>query len=288
MIGQTLISTMLALTCATACGTDQPLDDHPARVRLVSQTKTLVAGETNFLGLAFEIDRGWHLYWNGLNDTGFAPQVKLRLPEGIKAGEIQWPVPRRYKPSEGILDHAYFDQVLLVIPLHVAVDMPTQRPISIEADVEWLVCEEACIPGDASVSVSLPVVPHGTAGDPSGDARLFDAARVRIPKPLPDPLPMWLTVRPAASSLEVRAEKAAFIAFYPYEQSQKPVDLIGEGEVRGDRLTVRFENKDDKRTGIAGVIEIRREGEQRPDVFVIDTRPKSTDKGLPRAKETGS
>ena len=252
-------------------------DDEHARPRFVSQHTSLIAGETQNIGIAFDIDPGWHLYWMGQNDTGFAPQIKLRLPEGFKSKPSLWPVPRRYFPAEDILDHAYFNQVLIILPLVVPEDTQPGQTVRITADLEWLVCEEACIPGAASISIDLPVAVRGTTSTPSPDANLFTSTLARVPKELPTPLPSWLTVRLDESSVSVRAENARRIAFYPYEKSRQALNLIAEGEVKGDTLRVRFKSSEAERPPIAGVIEIEREGQPRPDVFVVRSERKSPD-----------
>lgn len=261
---------------SAACGcafvnAESVANDEHARARLVSEHTSLVAGETARLGIAFDIDPGWHLYWDGLNDSGFAPQMSLKLPEGFKARPLLWPAPKRYFPSDGILDHVYFNHVLLILPIDVSGEVPPGHTVRIEADLEWLVCKEECIPGGAKVSIELPVKPRGDNVEPSAEAAMFKAATERVPKALPKPLPQWLTVRMDERSLEVLATGATFIAFYPYEKCQRPIDLIREGEVRGERLHVKFDKPDANRRRIIGVIEIRRQGEPKADAYVVDS-----------------
>ncbi len=277
-----------AVAFAGATANAQFADDEHARPRIVSQHTALVAGETHSIGIAFDIDPGWHLYWDGINDTGFAPRIKLRLSDGFESKPPQWPVPKRYFPAEGILDHAYFNQVLIIVPVVVPADAPAGQSVRITADLEWLVCEEACIPGDASVSIDLPVVERGTKPAPTSDAPLFINTLTRVPKELPTPLPSWLAVRMDAATLHVRAEKATRITFYPFEKCQRPENLIAEGEAKGDTLRVRFKAPDSDRPGIAGVIEVEREGQPRPDVFVVrSTRESTGDRPAPRTDSSG-
>ena len=39
---------------------------------------------------------GWHVYWNGRNDTGTPVRITLTVPEGFAAGDVLWPAPVRH------------------------------------------------------------------------------------------------------------------------------------------------------------------------------------------------
>ena len=79
-----------AATALTACGStaraDSDEEPEHARMTLIAETDAAVPGATLWLALDFVIDDEWHIYWPGHNDSGFAPQWTLSLPEGWTEG----------------------------------------------------------------------------------------------------------------------------------------------------------------------------------------------------------
>src|SRR5688572_24226696 len=76
---------LVLLAGLAGTGKRRPADPgHPARVRLVSERSALLPGQTNYIGLAFDIDPGWHLYWHGASDSGMPITFTLDLPAGVQ------------------------------------------------------------------------------------------------------------------------------------------------------------------------------------------------------------
>jgi len=61
------------------------------KLELVSETSSIEPGHDFTVGLHFELERGWHIYWKNPGDSGEPPNVTWQLPAGIGAGEIEWP-----------------------------------------------------------------------------------------------------------------------------------------------------------------------------------------------------
>ena len=220
-------------------GDEEP---EPARPMLITESSGLVAGTTNFVAVSFDIDEGWHVYWPGQNDTGFATTIELTLPEGWEAGEPRWPAPHRYVSAGGILDHVYEDgEATILIPIVIPEDAEI-GPARLSADLEWLVCREACIPGWKTVGIKTSVLGPMTRPRPSEHRSRFQAARARFPVELPlDPelrsrLPepgvtiAWkngvLVVSLDPGSLRAPAKK---LAFYPDETGSSVASLLKSG-----------------------------------------------------------
>lgn len=233
--------------------------------RLVAERTALVPGRPAWLGLTFQMREGWHLYWNGLSDSGGPILSRLSLPPGYaKDGPMLWPAPRRYLQPGDILDHIYERRVTLLIPVRVPADARPGSTAEFTADLEWLVCRQVCLPGDARVSLTLPVAEQ--AG-PSLDAHLFREARARIPVS-PPPGKLAMTRRSEALTLSVPG--ASGLAFYPMEGCARLVDLITDGEVEGDRLALRVR---DAGARVVGVLEIRRDPSGEALWWLVDTAP---------------
>jgi DsbC/DsbD-like thiol-disulfide interchange protein len=171
----------VAILCAsTAMCFGAPAAVPHARIELVSEQDTLQAGRMSHLGLKFDLEPGWHIYWINAGDSGQPPDVKWSTPHGIRVGEFVWPVPKRLKTGP-LVDYGYEGSVLLMAP--ITVQGNTTRSAQVDAQVRLVVCEEVCVPGKASLSMNLKVsssTPH-----PGTRADLFSIARTQIPQNLP-------------------------------------------------------------------------------------------------------
>jgi len=170
----------------TASTHAQPDEEHPARVSLVSAFDAVRAGETSLIGIRFEMDPKWHIYWDGQNETGLSPTVEWTLPEGVTAGPIHWPTPKRYISAGDILDHVYEDVVTLLVPLTVDDSVEPGGAVTIESSLEWLVCADVCIPGWGESTLTLRVDGPGSERSPGAGHADITAARASLPMKAPD------------------------------------------------------------------------------------------------------
>ncbi|MDR3726060.1 MAG: protein-disulfide reductase DsbD family protein [Terracidiphilus sp.] len=136
----------------------------------------------NDVGIYFKLEQGWHIYWKNPGDAGFPPHVSWSLPSGITAGAMQFPAPKRL-PLGPLMDFGYDNEVLFPLKLHVA-DGVKGGPVTLHAKVDWLVCQERCIPGKAELEIQSKVWdgPHTPSYEPDP---LFKRFFGSIPKPLP-------------------------------------------------------------------------------------------------------
>ena len=147
---------------------------------LVSDTDAAAPGTPLQVGLRLRIAPGWHTYWQNPGDAGAPPELTLTLPEGVSAGPIQWPTPRRM--AEGpLMTYGYTGEVLLPLTITPGALMPRTGPLRIEAVANWLVCERICVPEEGRFTLDLP--PGAPA--PSAEAPLFAAAAASVPRPSP-------------------------------------------------------------------------------------------------------
>ncbi len=54
------------------------------------------AGQRVRVGVWFEPDPGWHLYWRNPGETGLPTRIEFQV-EGGRAGPLAWPAPRAYR-----------------------------------------------------------------------------------------------------------------------------------------------------------------------------------------------
>lgn len=105
------------------------------------------------IGVLFDLDPDWHLYWRNPGDTGIATALDIRSP-GATVGDIEWPAPVAFSEADGLfVTFGYEDRVLLATDLDLDPAFDEERMLEVEAEV--LICRTECIPASVSVSRSL-------------------------------------------------------------------------------------------------------------------------------------
>jgi DsbC/DsbD-like thiol-disulfide interchange protein len=232
------LSVSLLLYAARAQAATTPIPH--GTLELVAENQWIAAGHDVYLGLHFQLEKGWHIYWVNPGDSGEPPRIKWQLPAGLTAGAMEWPTPRRLG-TPSIVDFGYEDEVTLIVPMHAEGSLTSQQPAQLGAEVRVLVCREICIPGKAQLSLTLPV----KSQTPPPDARtsnLFSAARKSLPQPAPR---NWkFSVDDAKDSFVLSANLGRQITqaiFFPMAESQiddvAPQKLLSADT--GFRLTLR-------------------------------------------------
>ena len=179
-------------------------DAPHVHVQLLLDSAHLYRSEPVYAGLYFKLEPGWHVYWKNPGDAGEPPHIKWTLPNGVTAGPLQFPPPKRL-PLGPLMDFGYEGEVLFPIDIHVAESVPL-GPVVLHAKVDWLVCRESCIPGKAELEVTqdVRVQPAGGLRELSADSELWRRAW----KPLPDSAPKALnaTFQPVASGFRLSVD----------------------------------------------------------------------------------
>ena len=154
-------------------------------VQLVSPVGDLYPTGSNDLGLYFKLESGWHIYWKNAGDSGEPPHIHWTLPDGVTAGPLQFPAPKRL-PLGPLMDFGYEGEVLFPLKLQVAKTVKF-GPAVLHAKVDWLVCREVCIPGKAELEETLRLFPEEQmmASESQSDTELFKRL-ANSPKPLPE------------------------------------------------------------------------------------------------------
>jgi thiol:disulfide interchange protein DsbD len=167
-----------------------PVTTENVTARLVAERIEIAPGETLDLALVFEIRPGWHTYWRNPGDSGDPPRIHWTLPKGVEAGPLRWPRPELI-PVGPLANYGYSDHAVHLIALSVPADWPIGEPVRIRADVDWLVCEEHCVPESGRLDLTLATVAVARAAtgaavgpgpiDPA-QAEVFAAARAGLPQ----------------------------------------------------------------------------------------------------------
>lgn len=126
------------------------------------------------LAVSFEVDEGWHIYWKNPGDTGAAPKFNFTV-EGGTIGPILWPYPERMKVGD-LTNMGYERRV--AFPFALTADEGGTK-VRIEARLEWLVCQEECIPGFGNLTLERPLGERLWQADRLAQR---DAALARVPR----------------------------------------------------------------------------------------------------------
>jgi DsbC/DsbD-like thiol-disulfide interchange protein len=143
----------LLLTTLSSAAQSQDRPDEPwVRASLFVATEP-TTGPFD-LGIRFEIEPEWYLYWINPGDAGLPVDVQWKLPEGWTAGPIRFPTPEKMVKG-GITAFGYHHELVLlcqITPLLAKGKIPSG---AIAARLDWLVCRESCRPGRAEIRLAL-------------------------------------------------------------------------------------------------------------------------------------
>ncbi|MBN9419763.1 MAG: hypothetical protein J0I12_30180 [Candidatus Eremiobacteraeota bacterium] len=158
-----------------------PLAAKPqVQARLLCDKTALVPGQTIRLGVLLEPGAHWHTYWKNAGDSGLPSEFTWKLPAGWQPGALLWPLPGRFEAMGSVL-YGYDQPALHQISVRVPADLKQGQNLKLGVHASWLACnEETCVPGQADLTLSLPVAANSKA---SASKPLFDEQQE--PEPIP-------------------------------------------------------------------------------------------------------
>jgi thiol:disulfide interchange protein DsbD len=155
-------------------------ETRPIEVELVSAARAVVPGETTWVAVRLEPNRGWHTYWRYAGDVGSAPSVAWDLPSGWKAGSFSWPAPHRIS-SPPLASYGYERELFLVAPIEVPRNARVGSTARIAGRITWVVCAEECIADDVDLSIARPVVARAAVDSSVMNALVGERLRTPLP-----------------------------------------------------------------------------------------------------------
>jgi thiol:disulfide interchange protein DsbD len=209
-----------AQIAAVGDGGPGPVMAQHLTAELIALGPAIAPGGTQQAGLVLTLDKGWHVYWINPGDSGEPPKIAWKLPAGITAGPMRFPIPQRL-PLGPLMDFGYEGEVAFPVTISAASTL-RPGPLHLDAQVSWLVCAQVCVPGKAHLGIDLTVQPGAQQGPLTG---ALGNALSLIPKPLP-----------AGAQFSVTGGKQQFVLtlndgrretnaeFYPY-----PADFSPDG-----------------------------------------------------------
>ena len=162
-------------------GHAQSENRNRASVELISERSIAVPGETMWLGLSFEIEKDWHIYWVNPGDAGIPPEILWGETLGVDQTAIsafEWPLPEVLPVVPGqIMDYGYSGKV--VLPFKVQIPDDAAGAVMFEGIADYLICKDICIPESAPISFLHSV---GAAQLPDiASSKLIQDALAQVP-----------------------------------------------------------------------------------------------------------
>jgi thiol:disulfide interchange protein/DsbC/DsbD-like thiol-disulfide interchange protein len=151
---------------------------------LVAADKSVQPGHSLTVALRLDQQPTWHTYWISAG-TGYPTSLKWDLPTGWVPGNIQWPTPGIIENEQGdVTGNGYTGVVYLPVTLTPPAADKLSGRVTVKALAKWLMCAQKCIPGQANVTLTLPV----SLDTPQPD----EAVRAELARmPMPQPATGW-------------------------------------------------------------------------------------------------
>ena len=179
-------------------------------IDLLAEPKSVEAGKPITLGLRFRPVPGWHIYWENPGDSGLPPSVTWKLPTGWTAGPLQFPFPEKILIPP-LVSYGYEQETLLLTTFAIPDYEKIPSSFPIEADIDWLVCKETCLPGKAHLNLTIPTQPL-----PNIDLQgLFDEVRREMPVQIPT-IPIKVRLNGGLLEFSIsHAQEVGSLSFFP-------------------------------------------------------------------------
>ncbi|QDZ00515.1 hypothetical protein FQ775_09045 [Nitratireductor mangrovi] len=180
-MNHTLPSTVFCLA-ATLCAapafasSSEAFHTDGATIRLVTAGLADAGGRLRG-ALEITLEPGWKTYWRDPGSSGVPPQIDLAGSLNVSGASLDFPAPQWHRDDYGAW--AGYDRSVS-LPVTFSVDAPDRYSL-IEANVFLGVCDEVCVPVQASL-----VVEPGSHPDDPGDIATVAAAFGGLPEPARD------------------------------------------------------------------------------------------------------
>lgn len=172
---------LLLLGADRAWAKPGPVRNGSVSVELIAQNASIQPGHPFLVAVRMKHDEHWHSYWTNAG-TGYPTAVTWTLPDGFTAGPMQWTTPHVVRDTSGkITGNGYEGEVLHFFQITPPASLAAGSDVTLKALVEWLMCQDVCMPGDANVELTLPVKSDDPAAN-SAVAPVFKDNLEKLPE----------------------------------------------------------------------------------------------------------
>lgn len=155
-----LLLAAITLACSAASAGEASHKGKGLTVTLVADVTAVQPGKSFYAGLLIRHERGYHTYWKNPGLAGVATKLEWSLPDGWKAGEIEWPEPEKVKMAS-INTHGYEKDTILQVKLTPPSKL--DKPVTLKTKASWMCCAKSCHPGFVDLELTLPVAAQASA-----------------------------------------------------------------------------------------------------------------------------
>ncbi|HKP30496.1 MAG TPA: protein-disulfide reductase DsbD domain-containing protein [Gemmatimonadales bacterium] len=124
-------------------------------ISVVPELTAIVAGMPQRVALRFQVEPGWHVYWKNPGESGVATTASWKLPTGFTVDSLSYPTPARLDVA-GTVTHVLDGDVVFEATIRPPARI-SSRDSRLTTRVFYGICKNACYPGQASLSVTMPV-----------------------------------------------------------------------------------------------------------------------------------
>jgi thiol:disulfide interchange protein DsbD len=217
------------------------------KAELISDVSAIKPGQKFRLGVLYNIEPGWHIYWKYPGDSGIPTKIEWHLPPGFKVHDLQWPLPLRDKEPGDLEVFDYTSEILLFATVEAPDELPPGS-ITLEAKTNWLVCQSLCVPGSAQLKLDL-----GSGNSSASNAvQLFDKYSAQVPKPLAKGIQAQFNR--SGKKLEIGVSgvpNEEALDFYPFPPAETEVGHVSRN---GSKLFLSIESEPKPIDQIEGVL----------------------------------
>jgi len=153
-------------------------ESTPVHAKIINETESIQPGLPFSLAIKLNIDKNWHTYWKNPGDSGMAPLIEWKLPDGFTLNSVHWQAPSRLTHDSSV-GFGYENEMFFLVDLTASQTISENATIDIEASITWLACSDMmCLPGNSEVSTQLLIKNEKPKSDANHD---FEKLRTGLP-----------------------------------------------------------------------------------------------------------
>lgn len=195
---------------------------HPhSNASLVSAVTSAQPGKPFLAAIHMTMEPTWHTYWINPGDSGIPPSIAWKLPQGWKAGPIQWQTPEKLTMG-GLVSYGYEKEALFLVPITPPAKAKLGSTAKLKGIASWLICQRGCVPASQSVETDIRI--GAEKPDPIWGARLQEAEQ-KLPVE-PKDASLSATTKSGTILLHVTKSvpkrQAQRFQFFPMEETIEP------------------------------------------------------------------
>ncbi len=137
-----------------------------------AKSRARLIADARGAGLEIALSPGAITYWRDPGEAGVPPTFSFSGSDNLAKAEVDFPAPERIPEPDGSIAFGYRQSVIL--PIRVTPADPA-KPVRLEAQVDYAVCEKLCLPAKAKAELTLG------GKDASPFAKALAEARERVP-----------------------------------------------------------------------------------------------------------